>query len=144
MNPSYPLPRSHAGRPVIRWSRPLPALSETRQEVAAFSEKNSEWKPMLHLYDRLCEVCGSLLFGSAVMGGGLVLATRADVGMDEGVIVIYFDPKMRQFSLSYRHRDVQPEQSEICSESDIWERLRLYLGYKFGIRITDDEKKNGA
>jgi hypothetical protein len=144
MKPSYPLPHSHAGRPVIRWSRPLPPLSETRKEVAAFSERNSDWKPMLHLYDRLCEVCGSLLYGSAVIGGGLILATRADVAQNEGVIAIYFDPSKKKFSLSYQHQDVHPEQSETCSESDIWERLRLYLGYKFGIRITNEEKKNGA
>jgi hypothetical protein len=142
MSTSYPLPHSHAGRPVIRWSRPLPALSEARREVVAFSEKNPEWLPVVSLYDRLCDVVGSSLYGSAVMGGGLVLAARADVAMDEGVIIIYFDPSKKQFSLSYRHRDVQPEHSEICTESDIWERLRLYLGYKFGIRITNEEKKN--
>lgn len=90
---------------------------------------------MLILYDRLCASCAGQLYGSAVMGGGLVLSTREDVGFDEGVILVYFDPVKGRFYLHYRHTEIEPEQSETCGPGDIWERLRLFLGYKFGIRI---------
>jgi hypothetical protein len=67
------------------------------------------------------------------MGGGIVIAARADVEMNEGVIVVEFDPKNAQFHISYRHEDVQPEQAESCSEQNAEERLRLFLAYKFGV-----------
>ena len=133
MSTRYPLPHSHPGRPVKRWSRPLKQLPEAHREVAAFTKANPSFEPMLRPFDRLCVECGADLFGGAVMGGGLVLAARSDVEMDEGVILIYFDPRKHLFSLGYRHRDVQPEQSEECPAADIWERLRLFLAYKFGI-----------
>jgi hypothetical protein len=88
---------------------------------------------MLRLYERLCTEVESELYGSAVMGGGIVLSVRPDVAQDEGVILVYFDPKKSQFSLSYRHRDIQPNQDEVCTEADIWERLRLFLAYKLGV-----------
>ncbi|HXB01372.1 MAG TPA: hypothetical protein VNV15_00975 [Opitutaceae bacterium] len=118
-----------------RWARPLPLLPKTRREMELFTEHNPQWKPILQLYEQLCEACGTELYGSKVMGGGLVLAARPDVAFDEGVILVYFDPKKNRFSLYYRQRDVQPEQSEECSEEDVWERLRLFLGYKFGVRV---------
>lgn len=88
---------------------------------------------MLSLYDAVSAECGSALYGSAVMGGGLVLAARSDVAHDEGVILVFFDPRKRSFSLSYRNRDVQPDQFEDCSEEEVSERLRLYIAYQFGI-----------
>src|SRR5262245_46332338 len=136
MSEKYPLPRSPAGRTVQRWSRPLRLLSESRREVIAFSAVNPKWKPMAELYEHLCELCGTELYGGAIMGGGLGLAARADVQQYDGVIVIYFDPSKRRFSLSYRHCDVEPEQTEECPQEYIWARLRLYLGYKFGVRIA--------
>jgi hypothetical protein len=88
---------------------------------------------MLHLFERLCAEYGSELYGSAVMGGGLVLAARPEVEHNEDVILIHFDPSKRLFSLSHRHENVQPEQKEDCPENVVWERLRLFLAYKFGI-----------
>jgi hypothetical protein len=96
--------------------------------------------PILSLYDRVCDASGPELYGSAIMGGGLVLAARPDVEHDEGVILVFFDPRKRRFSLSYRHRDVQPEHSEDCSEQDIDERLRLFLAYKFGVHTKPKEE----
>ena len=96
---------------------------------------------MLVLFDAICESAGADLYGSAIMGGGLVLAARADVAMDEGVVLVYFDPTRQVFSLAYRHRNVGEEQIEECREDQIWERLRLYLGYKLGIRIPRSEKR---
>ncbi len=90
---------------------------------------------MLALYDQLVSSGGEDLFGSVIMGGGLVLATRSDVSHDEGVIVVEFDPKKSAFSLSYRHREVAPDQSEECQVADAWERLRLFVAYKFGVRL---------
>ena len=92
---------------------------------------------MLVVYDQLCAACGAELYGNAIMGGGLVLAAHPHVELDEGVILIYFDPKEFRFSLHYRNREVEPEQLEHCSVEDIWHRLRLYLSYKFGIRINE-------
>jgi len=97
---------------------------------------------MLSLYDAVCEACGSALYGSAIMGGGLVLAARSDVAHDEGVIVVFFDPRKHRFSLSYRHRDVQPEHSEDCSEEAVGERLRLFLAYKFGVHTKPKKEPN--
>jgi hypothetical protein len=142
MTEHYPLPRSAIGRPMRnRWPLPLPALPDTRKEVMAFTDQNPAWKPMLSLYDQLCAEGGNALFGSAIMGGGLVLADRADVAHNEGVVLIYFYPKRSRFVLSYRHSDVHPEQAEECTEAEIWERLRLYLAYKFGVRISQKGKK---
>jgi hypothetical protein len=114
-------------------SRKLPLLTETRGEVMSFSQHNPEWQPMLKLFEHLCAEYGSELYGSAIMGGGLVLAPQDDVARDKDVIVIYFDPQKQLFSLSHRNRDIQPEQHERCAEDEIWERLRLFLAYKFGI-----------
>ncbi len=69
------------------------------------------------------------------MGGGFILAARSDVAMDEGIILVRFDPKKSRFLLSYRNRDIQPEHSEECPPEEIWERLRLFLAYKFGVRV---------
>jgi hypothetical protein len=136
----HPVPRSHPGRVTKRYARSLSPLPEGRRRVAAFAEENSKWAPMLALYDRLCAACGAQVYGSGIMGGGLVLAARADVEHDEGVILVYFDPKKDRFSIHYRHSDVQPEQSDVCAPKEVWERLRLFLGYKFGIRIASEKK----
>jgi hypothetical protein len=87
---------------------------------------------MLRLYDDLCSRRGLELFGCAIMGGGLVLAARPDVAMNEGVIIVRFDPTTGQFSLDYFNGGFEPEQSERCAESDVSERIRLYLAYKLG------------
>ena len=135
MSIRHPLPRSHPGRPVRRWSQPLPALKDARDDFVFFAEKNKAWLPMLTLYDQLVSSGGEELFGSAIMGGGLVLATRSDVAHDEGVIVVEFDPRKNAFSLSYRNRDVAPDQSEQVQIAEAWERLRLFVAYKFGVRL---------
>lgn len=140
MSARYPIPRSHPGRPVRRWSRPLPPLSDGRLDVVAFTKHNPRWEPILSLYDAVCGGYGPMLYGSLIMGGGLVLSARSDVEHDEGVIVVSFDPRKHRFSLSYRHRDVQPEHSEDCSEEEIRERLRLFLAYKFGLHIKPKER----
>jgi hypothetical protein len=88
---------------------------------------------MLRLFENLCLEYGSELYGSAIMGGGLVLAPQSNVAHDKDVIVIYFDPQKQLFSLSHRNRDVQPEQSENCSVDTVKERLRLFIAYKFGV-----------
>ena len=141
MNTQHPWPKSHPGRPIERWSRPLPPLTETRSEVAFFAAKNAEWAPMLRLYERLCLDVGMELYGSAVMGGGLVLSARPDVAHNEGVILVYFDPRKKRFSLSYRHWEVQPDQEEECAEGEVWERLRLFLAYKFGLHRKPEPNK---
>ena len=147
MTTHHPWPKSHPGRHVLRWSRPLPRLPEARHEAASFVAQNPKWRPMFDLFERLSAEVGLELFGSVIMGGGLVLSVRSDVEHDEGVIVIYFDPRKSRFSLSYRHREVQPDQQEECGEAEIWERLRLFLAYKFGVhrkpepiqRATDND-----
>jgi hypothetical protein len=98
-----------------------------------FAARNQKWQPMLSLYDKVCSEYGDELYGSAIMGGGLVLSNRPEVEHDEGVVLIYFNPSKPSFELSYRNRDVEPAQSEQCSPDDIWERLRLFIAYKFGI-----------
>ena len=134
MSAHYPIPRSHPGRPVKRWSRPLPPLPESRGDFVWFAERDAKWQPLLSLFDQICSApSGAELYGSMVMGGGMVLAARLDVAQDEGVILIYFDPSKRQFSLHYRHREVEPEQVELCSEEEAGERLRLFLAYRFGV-----------
>jgi hypothetical protein len=117
-------------------------LLERRADVAAFTKQNPKWSPMLSLYDAVCEAYGSALYGSAIMGGGLVLAARSDVAQDEGVIVVSFDPRKRRFSISYRHRDVQPDHCEDCSEEDVGERLRLFLAYKLGVYTKPKKEPN--
>ncbi len=89
---------------------------------------------MAELCRRLYEECGSELFGSPVIGGGLVLAARPDVAHDEGVVLVNYHPKGRNFSLRYRHKSIELEQAESCSEEEVWQRLRLYLGYKLGVQ----------
>lgn len=69
------------------------------------------------------------------MGGGMILASRQDVAHDEGVIEIKFDPRKALYYLSYRNRNVELEKSEQCPAADIWERLRLFIAYKFGVRL---------
>ena len=133
MSEHFPWPKSYPGHSGARCARPLPRLKEERGEVQAFVDQNPQWMPMLSLYDRLCVEAGSELFGSAIMGGGLVLSVRPEVAHDEGVVVVYFDPRESRFSLSYRHRDVEPFKEEQCAKEEIWERLRLYLAYKFGV-----------
>src|SRR3954470_5294871 len=142
MSARHPIPRSHPGRAVKRWGSPLPPLNDGRREVAAFTKQNPKWSPILSLFDSVCETCGSGLYGSAIMGGGLVIAARSDVAHDEGVIVVFFDPRKRRFSLSYRHRDVQPDHAEDCSEEDVGERLRLFLAYKLGVHTKPNPEPN--
>ena len=74
---------------------------------------------MLDLYDRLCLEGGAELFGSAIMGGGLVLANRPEVELDEAVVVIYYEPDKPAFSLRYRHKTVHPKQVEACAPANI-------------------------
>lgn len=135
MSIRYPIPHSHPGRPVKRWSRPLPELVQARVDFASFSKKNKALQPMLALYEQLISSGGEELFGSGIMGGGMVLAARQDVAHNEGVIVVEFDPRKSLFSLSYRNWEVEPEHVERCSVSDVWERLRLFVGYKLGVRL---------
>jgi len=94
---------------------------------------------MLCPYDQICKAVGSELFGRIIMGGGLLIASHENVEFNEGVILIYFDPKKKKFSLSYRHQDVQPDQTEECVEEKIFERLHLFLAYKFGVYIRKRE-----
>jgi len=138
----FPLPYSHPGRPIKRWARRLPLLATQRDDVLFFAEKNKAYHPMLRLYDQICEATDSMLYGNAVMGGGLVLAAREDVAFNESVILIYFDPENRTFSLSYRHSEVHPDQTEKCSEEDVFERLRLFLAYKFGIYVKKQSPRH--
>lgn len=135
MSAQYPIPHSHPGRPVERWLRPLSKLTEAGEDFLLFAERNKAWAPMLSLYKQLISSGGEDLFGSQIMGGGMVLSMRQTVAHDEGVIIVEFDPTQNLFSLSYRNRAVEPDQFEQCPAADIWERLRLFVGYKFGIRL---------
>jgi hypothetical protein len=116
----------------------LASLKEARGDLVFFAEKNEAWLPMLSLYDQLISSGGEVLFGSVIMGGGLVFAARNDVARNEGVIVIEFDPRKSQVSLSYQNEEVEPTQSEVCSMTEIWERLRLFAAYKFGVRLKKE------
>ena len=134
MAEKFPIPRSHPGRVTKRWARPLRAFSDSRPDVAWFVDHHPEYEPLLDLHDRVTAASGSSLYGSAIMGGGFVAATRPDVAHDEGVLVVRFDARKKQFTFDYRNADVEPPHSERCSVDVAWERLRLFLGYKFGIQ----------
>lgn len=96
---------------------------------------------MQALYEQLVASGGDTLFGSGIMGGGMILAARQDVDFDEGVVVVEFDPRRSLFSLSYRNREVEPDHSEQCSPTEVWERLRLFVGYKLGVRLKKTPTK---
>lgn len=139
-------PHSHPGRPVRRRARPLPGLAAMRVDFSEFAERHPKSACMLALYDQLIACGGEVLFGSGIMGGGLVLASRADVAMDEGVIVVEYDPAENRFCLSYRHRELAAGQAERCSPAEVWARLRLYIGYKLGVRLREgpDAEASGS
>lgn len=132
---THPIPRSYPGRPVQRWVRPLPPLCVAREDFVFFVAKNPAWYPMLAVYDWIVACGGAELFGSQIMGGGLVLSTRGEVAHDEGVVLVEFDPKANAFTLFYRNEGIEQEHVETCRAEDLYETLRRLISYKLGLRL---------
>lgn len=102
-----------------------------------FVSVNPEYEPMRRLVYDLQSCAPNELHATQIMGGGLLLSPEEELYHNDNVLLISFAPNgQRRFH--FEHRTVsQRNDSKDCSVEEAWSTLRLFVAYKFGIRLPE-------
>lgn len=70
------------------------------------------------------------------MGGNLLLSPEKELHFDDNVLLISFRPDKQIFH--FEHKTVSKNNDvKDASINEAWNMLRLFVGYKFGIRLPE-------
>jgi hypothetical protein len=138
------LPRiDHAGF-VVRGQRPSKKVRfragrtmpwpEVLHDFDCFISVNPDYEPMRRLVQALHSCASSDLQATQTMGGNLLLSPEEELHHNDNVLLVSYHPKERLFR--FEHRTIsENNDSKDASDDEAWNTLRLFVGYKFGIRL---------
>lgn len=70
------------------------------------------------------------------MGGNLLLSPESELHWNDNVLLISYQPEETLFH--FEHRTVSKnDDSKDASIEEAWNTLRLFVGYKFGLRLPE-------
>ena len=100
-------------------------------------------EPMLHLVESLAaSSVANELFPTTSMHT-LLITDSEQFYHDDNVLFISYNPKKREFE--FEHRTLSHKNDKkICSEEEVFQTLRLFLKYKFGVLFDPKAASNTA
>ena len=109
---------------------------EVLHDFDCFSSVNPQYEPMRQLVYDLHSCTSTDLHATQTMGGNLLLSPETELHFDDNVLLISFRPKEQHFH--FEHRTLSKKNDvKHASIDEAWNTLRLFVGYKFGIRLSE-------
>ena len=119
----------------FRAGRTMP-WPEVLHDFDCFTSVNPDYEPMRRLVYDLHSCASSDLFATQTMGGNLLVSPEEELHHDDNVLLISYHPKERRFH--FEHRTISKnDDSKDASNEEAWDTLRLFAGYKFGVRLPE-------
>lgn len=110
---------------------PWPAVLH---DFDCFNSVNPEYEPMRRLVYALCACASHELHATQTMGGNLLLSPEKELHKDDNVLLISYRPKQQLFHFEHRTISKNDDLKDV-GITEVWPTLRLFVGYKFGIRL---------
>jgi len=108
-----------------------------------FTSVNPDYEPFRRLVHDLHSCAASDLHARQAMGGILVLSPEEELYRDDNILLVSYQPNERRFH--FEHRTISKNNdSKDASNDEAWNTLRLFVGYKFGIRLPEIRPHNVA
>jgi hypothetical protein len=105
-----------------------------------FVSANPDFEAMRRLVYSLHGCASSELHATQTMGGNLLISPEAELHRNDNVLLVSFQPKEKRFR--FEHRTISGNNDATDSSIDeAWKTLRLFIGYKFGVRLPLMEPK---
>jgi hypothetical protein len=101
-----------------------------------FVRVNPTYEPMRRLAYDLQSCAPDELHATQTMGGNLLLSPEEDLHQNDNVLLIAYDPAKRRFHFEHRTISKKNDSQEVDA-AEAWQTLRLFVGYKFGIRLPE-------
>jgi hypothetical protein len=109
---------------------------EVLHDFDCFSSVNPQYEPMRQLVYALHSCAATELHATQTMGGNLLLSPEKELHFDDNVLLISFRPEERLFQ--FEHRTLSKKNDvKYASIEEAPSVFRLFVGYKFGIRIPE-------
>jgi hypothetical protein len=109
---------------------------EVLHDFDCFTSVNPEFEPMRRLVYDLQPCASNELRATQVMGGGLLLSPEQQLHHNDNVLLVSFSPEEKRFH--FEHRTIsQMNDSQYSTVEGAWSTLRLFVAYKFGIRLPE-------
>ena len=110
--------------------------SEVLEDFDCFSAANPTYEPMRRLVYDLHACASDELHATQTMGGILLVSLDEELHLNDNILLISYKPDKNEFH--FEHRTISKnDDSKTVSESEAWPTLRLFTGYKFGIRLPE-------
>ena len=99
-----------------------------------FNSVNPEYQPMRRLVYSVYACASDSLYATQTMGGILLLSPDEELHKNDNVLLISYRPRKKLFH--FEHRTISKnDDSKDVETGEVWPALRLFVGYKFGIRL---------
>jgi hypothetical protein len=101
-----------------------------------FTSVNPGFAPMRQLVYDLHSCASSDLYATQTMGGNLLISPEEELHHNDNVLLISYCPEKQGFH--FEHRTVSKNDDfKDAGIPEAWHTLRLFVGYKFGIRLPE-------
>jgi hypothetical protein len=101
-----------------------------------FCAVNPTFEPMRLLVYDLHACASEELHATQTMGGNFLVSLDEELHFDDNVLLVSYIPGKGEFH--FEHRTISNNNdSKTVSESEAWSTMRLFVGYKFGIRLPE-------
>jgi hypothetical protein len=108
-----------------------------------FCSVNPQYEPMRQLAYDLSTCASSELYATQTMGGNLLVSPEEELHRNDNVLLISYLPEKDLFH--FQHRTISKKNDTKDSKGDeVWKTLRLFVGYKFGIRLPAERPNKGV
>lgn len=109
---------------------------EVLHDFDCFCSVNPSYEPMRRLVYDVHACASSDLHATQTMGGNLLLSPDEELHHNDNVLLISYSPDKQRFL--FEHRTVSKhDDSKTVGDLEAWAALRLFVGYKFGIRLPE-------
>ena len=109
---------------------------EVLNDFNCFCAVNPTYEPMRRLVHDLHACASEDLHATQMMGGNLLLSPDEELHRNDNILLISYKPDKDEFH--FEHRTIsRNDDSKSVSQSEAWMTLRLFVGYKFGIRLPE-------
>ena len=109
---------------------------EVLHDFDCFCLVNPQYEPMRQLVYDLHSCASANLHATQTMGGNLLLSPEEQLHWNDNVLLISYRPEGNKFH--FEHRTIsKKDDSKDAAIGDAWSTLRLFVGYKFGLRLPE-------
>jgi hypothetical protein len=102
----------------------------------SFTSVNPDYEPLRRLVHDLQSCSASDLHARRAVGGILLLSPEEELYRDDNILLVSYHPNERRFHFEHRMLSKNND-SKDASNDEAWKTLRLFVGYKFGIRLPE-------